>query len=394
MKFITLIILFVLLVSGCSFSQKTKIKEENKNKITNKEKIVDEKKNNKEEIIDYDKFELIGCKLGKYNKKIYTIRPASKSSYDYAHGYYGEETAERGYFAYKRIWGVDTESFEFLKENDYSCYVKDKNKAFYLKKGGGLNTVSVTEIVGADVKSFEAYDFDFYSRDNNFVYYKTKKVTDADPNTFGVVEDPYPYKKIKKRTKDKSSIFFLGKKIKNSDSKTFSFTGNIAQSSYAKDKNQVYFFNETTDKLYLVEGADPSTFSTLFKGNVYMYGKDKKNIFYREKKMPKVDIGSFEILFLLCSKDKNKAYFQEKIIEKADGSTFEEVGNWYWKDKNNVFYRYEFKYPESIVKKIDEADVETFKAVKDCHHVAKDKNYVYKKGEIIEGADPFGFKCD
>ncbi len=412
MRFTTLIILFVLFVSGCSFGQKVEVKKENKSKVITKEKV--ENEDSKKEAYNYDNFILLGCRLGRDDKDIYRIRILTEADrYDHADDFetgpvYFNSDADikRGYKKVEKVENIDAESFELIEEKDYLCYAKDKNKVFYLKKGG-LETVSVTKITGADIKSFEVYDFNFYSRDKDFVYYGSKKILDADPDTFEIVEEPYPLnlgKNLSKKTKDKNSIFFLGKKIENSDAKSFSFVGNTKSVSYAKDKNQAYFFDEgeyvyypfdgEKNAYFIIKEADPNTFST-FKKESYIYGKDKESVFYRDKKILGVDLNSFEILTFYFSKDKNKVYFKEEIIEDADSSTFKWVGSTYFKDKNNVFYLNKFIDPGPVsVKKVEEVDIKTFKLVDDCSYTAKDKNYVYDRGKIIKGADPFGFRCD
>ena len=152
---------------------------------------------------------------------------------------------------------------------------------------------------------------------------------------------------------------------KNIPLKDYNSDGKI-HSHFIKDKNNVYYQG------YKIEGADPNTFEIL-KGS---YFKDKNNVYK-----------------LICSQTingrKNKPggnycySYSIKKMKEADPNTFEALEHGHFKDKNNVYF-YEDK--------IKGADTKTFESLK--YSYSKDKNNVYYQGKKMQGADPNTFKTN
>jgi hypothetical protein len=151
---------------------------------------------------------------------------------------------------------------------------------------------------------------------------------------------------------------------------------------YAKDKDNAYYFGD------IISGADPNTLELLDAENA----KDQDNVYYAGVKISGADPASYVVYGRNWSKDNESVYKAGKRLEGADPATFEfflsntydQPGiSDYSKDKNYVYYEDTLS---SEVKKLENSDGPTFAFI-DIDY-AKDKNNVYKKGKIIQGADP------
>ena len=186
------------------------------------------------------------------------------------------------------------------------------------------------------------------------------------------------------------------------------------------------FVRDETGKVFkLYRGKDYDTSWEKLEGK---YGKDKKSITWLNKKVFNkyykiIDFATFEIiehkeLFTTYFKDKNNVYVNSymcvfDIIPNANPKTFKILdfekgfsssdGMDYWyksilqyklsdvqiinecyqKVKNEIYYDYLLKV---------NCDLKTFKIVHPkAITVAKDKNNVFFKGKIVEGANPKTF---
>jgi len=144
--------------------------------------------------------------------------------------------------------------------------------------------------------------------------------------------------------------------LKNADPKTFQSLGD-----YSKDAKNVYFKGILIDGLIAQEFryADPSNNFIADNNNLYLNGKkidgvNIKDVRFFEDKQKKQSVTLLYFIF------KNNVYYENKIIEKADVNSFEIINysERYWKED----------------------------------YYAKDKNYVYYKGNIVIGANPKTFK--
>ena len=224
----------------------------------------------------------------------------------------------------------------------------------------------------------------YYKKENNKIYFdeygngfnRNNEVKNVDYNSFAELKNYY--------AKDKNFGYWEGKKIQDSDGKTFNILpGGISHyiDKYAKDKNHVYYNGE------ILEGANPKTIERLIDD----FLKDDKNVFFRNKKMKNVDVKTFQALDEEYAKDKNHIYYEENIIEDADTNTFEkffdveaEINHYirikYYRDKNNVYYK---------GKKLD-VDRKTFEVLNE--HFSKDKNHLYYNNRNAKEVDVKTFK--
>ena len=72
-------------------------------------------------------------------------------------------------------------------------------------------------------------------------------------------------------------------------------SGSIINAGYIKEKNTIYFTDETTEpeRKEIVKNVDFRTFK-IFEENDD-FARDKNNIYYRNKKVENVDVNSFQV---------------------------------------------------------------------------------------------------
>lgn len=216
------------------------------------------------------------------------------------------------------------------------------------------------------------------------VFYDDKRIEDFDPDTFKALNPFY--------IRSSDAVYVYGEKLKDVDINTFS----VLYSSYAVDKNNVYNGSE------IIKWADPDRFKLMLPKNTKItfdnetgvpnfrdvfYAKDWSWVYIGVKKIKEADLETFEVLNYDYAKDKNHVYRYEKIIEEADPSTFEFLNGSYSKDENNVYEERSTYFPGW---KIKWADPSTFQVL-EISTYAKDKNFVYWLGNVIEEADPLTF---
>ena len=86
-------------------------------------------------------------------------------------------------------------------------------------------------------------------------------------------------------------------------------SGSIINAGYIKEKNTIYFTDETTEpeRKEIVKNVDFRTFK-IFEENDD-FARDKNNIYYRNKKVENVDVNSFQVEGFYFAKDKNNTFY-------------------------------------------------------------------------------------
>ena len=86
-------------------------------------------------------------------------------------------------------------------------------------------------------------------------------------------------------------------------------SGSIINGGYIKEKNTIYFTDETTEpeRKEIVKNVDFRTFK-IFEENDD-FARDKNNIYYRNKKVENVDVNSFQVEGFYFAKDKNNTFY-------------------------------------------------------------------------------------
>ncbi|MEK7539075.1 MAG: DKNYY domain-containing protein [Patescibacteria group bacterium] len=211
------------------------------------------------------------------------------------------------YYVTKILEGADPATFEFFN-NGYIGLARDKNMVY----------INDTPIIDADPKTFSLIKGTAYFKDKTYVFLNTKKLPGADPGTFEPVSSTRVWKdgssvKFFHYSKDKNAIYFLPSdsdsdpiRIPNSDPATFiPITDQRGETLYFKDKNQIYHIEDGP-----LEGSDPTTFQFLTSG----YSRDVGSFYYKNMRIPLVDVATFKVLGDGYAEDKNYIYHEEKII--------------------------------------------------------------------------------
>ena len=296
----------------------------------------------------------------------------------------------------QNIEGVDVATLESVGKSSFKDYFKDKNNVYIVASerefisADSINTkLNFYKLIGANPKTFELIDN--FGRDDKNVYFLDKKLKGIDAKTFEEISFSI--------VKDKNGLHILlnsddfgiktrNLKISGLDLKTFKKLEN----GYYKDKNNVYY--DLDNNLYTIKNADLATFEVLnspYSSSVY-FAKDKNNIYYNGKKLDGIVPNDFEQIQSYFIKDKNGIYkFEESeneqdlkitpINAKIDFKNLKELDWKYFGDDKNIYY-----FDEDSFKKVDKADINSFERI-DFTAFFKDKNNVYYEGEKIEGID-------
>lgn len=345
---------------------------------------------------------------------------------NYAHDsktvyYQGPMNSDDGEYIYL-IQGADVATFQTLHQG----YAKDRYHV-YLKG---------EEVKDADPATFSvvSQDLSYFAKDKNFVYKENRRLENIDPEWFRILDGSQlgnKYLVDDKRVwleawfkdgngsleirevsgadpetfvilggvwgKDKKGAFYGTHFLENSDPDTFEVLGTgyeeSYKSSYAKDKNTVYF---TYKK---VENADPISFRVV--DGVWLlldaFGEDDRAAFRNEKLFSKVDLSYFKRgLFPPQVKMLSRHYIEYNggvyyvsrstqsadpiVLLDADIETFQVLKNGFARDHTNVFFE---------DTKIAEDRDGSFEIIKDTY--GKDKNSVYYGSKAIKDADPSTF---
>ena len=86
-------------------------------------------------------------------------------------------------------------------------------------------------------------------------------------------------------------------------------SGSIINAGYIKEKNTIYFTDETTEpeKKEIVKNVDFRTFKIFEEDDDF--ARDKNNIYYKNKKVENVDVNSFQVEGFYFAKDKNNTFY-------------------------------------------------------------------------------------
>lgn len=217
-----------------------------------------------------------------------------------------------------------------------------------------------------------------YIKKDNAVYYfnESKKIEEADVNSFEVLGETESY------AKDKNNVYFWGKIIANADVKTFKIISEDIN-GYSKDKNNVYI------GIQKIEGADSKTFEKI-KDTLY-YFKDKNNLYYRGTKIDEIknNVKIMTAGIIDIVKNGDKFYANGEKIDIEDPETFEIIKNDYYANPNKIYAK-DSKNIYTIVsigektfsKVIKGVDKNTFEIMENTLY-SKDKKNIYFIGNDV-----------
>jgi hypothetical protein len=198
----------------------------------------------------------------------------------------------------QKVEAIDGSTFELLDDQ----YAKDARTYFYVAPtGDGKFSI---ESISAQYNSFVKIERQ-YAKDNVNVFYKGKKINQADPSSFTIIGDNY--------SKDKHNVFYNDQILQGADPGSFQlFEENElsnGETIYAHDKNSI-FAND-----HINTGIDKSSFKILNE----KYSLDKAAVYYHLKKIKGADPHSFKVFphFIgdADAKDKLHKYGEGNIVE-------------------------------------------------------------------------------
>lgn len=217
-------------------------------------------------------------------------------------------------FCYEKHYKViDIPSFELIHESSGTYYFKDKNNVYLdsymnyfsilenanpadfkildIKKGyasSGNTDYYFNQKIPFRLKDATIFDGEVYQKVGNDIYFGFQEKMDCDAKTFELVDNRQWYKTV---FKDKNHVYFRGRKIENADAETFHFLENCINEEkrpryvdsdihyYAKDKHFAYFidggFKIKQIKTKDIEGFDFKVIDS--EG----YAFDKDHIYHR-----------------------------------------------------------------------------------------------------------------
>ena len=260
----------------------------------------------------------------------------------------------------KSFEDVDSKTFEVLPQ----YYSRDKNNVYR-----PINEW-IHKINGANPKTIKVLN-EYYSKDDKNVYYDSDKISNADVNSFVVLEGDHSY------AKDKNAVYYSGEKIKGTNPKTFKI---IEDGMYSKDDKNVYAAVD------IIKDADPQTFRRIPETN---YARDKNNLYYYfgdVKNLGKINEKDFKVLDSNLIKNGNEVYYLGEKVNIKNPDKFEIIENYlsspsmvvYGKDDKNVYVMTPYK-EAGYLKIIKNADKDTFEVMENSDY-SKDRNNVYYAG--------------
>ena len=298
------------------------------------------------------------------------------------------------YAAVDIIKGADPQTF---KEVSGTNYARDKNNLYYYF-GDVKNLGKINE------KDFKVLDNDLV-KNGNEIFYSGEKLGIKNPEEFEIIKNNSSNSSTIIYGKDNENIYAITPYketgyliIKNADKDTFEV---MKDSNYSKDKNNIYY---TRMDVIQLQDVDKNSF-TIVEDEDFSY--DKNNVYYRGRKLNDISPNGFKVVRLVNRpnlpinflNDNKNIYklidvFDEETGElksvktavvknpKVDSKTFEVFDYWgnYFRDKNNVYYENEL-YKIGL-KKIEDADKNSFEILND--EFSKDKNNVYYYGKKMK----------
>ena len=172
---------------------------------------------------------------------------------------------------------------------------------------------------------------------------------------------------------------------------------------FLSDKNFVYQVNHVKDSYKLIKTKfDPKTFIDVRGGSNYEnYFKDSNGAYYNLLhgrgidliQLKNVDIPSFESLpVYLFAKDKSQVFYKGQPLPNVDPDSFEILSEGHFKDKNSV---YGLSYGEFV--QLSGIDSCSYELIDDPEEYgwegySIDKNFVYYNDKAIPDSDPRSFR--
>lgn len=279
-------------------------------------------------------------------------------------------------------WGRDEAYYKSLIKLKNNIYVEAENVYIFIDQDDLSVAISTAGksyfsiIPNADLASFQSLD-NYYSKDKNSVFYYQRRLKQADLSTFASLGNNF--------AKDKNGVFYNGHLCKEADKTTFQ----VINADFARDKTQLF---ATTGRIRIgkfkgydfllraLKDSDPDSFEVLND----RWAKDNKYVYCGAKIWKGIDAATFHFLFEDGPDSWAKCKFGlynangRRTMKDIDGESFEILSKYWGKDKNAVF--------NFITKRITSTiDVQSFKISEDIDNQdgskAYDKKYDYSFDE-------------
>lgn len=146
------------------------------------------------------------------------------------------------YLGCEIINGADPASFEIIERE----FFRDKKQVYY-------RTIVIPE---ANPATFAVLHDTDYAKDDKNIFFKTKKLTEVDYNSFELfVTDRNTYHPL--FAKDKNTIYYAEKKLIGGDHDSFEILSSIDTAIDAQDKNIMYNFEwDNKTKEYIIRRSE------------------------------------------------------------------------------------------------------------------------------------------
>jgi hypothetical protein len=238
--------------------------------------------------------------------------------------------------------------------------------------------------------SLEGLKNGYYIEADTVIYYSGFPahkyiVHGADASSFKPINKEYG--------KDKAHVFYCEYIVKNADPVSFK----VMEGFYSKDKNYGFAVGSNGPDAVEIISHEPAFFETVPNSDEtamnhtaegIMYARDRQHVYYGRYIFELADPSTFEYVPMrsgsgfILSRDKNYVYWNQKPLEGADGSTFQKIAYDYFKDAKAIWStRIDNKGHSSWVILAD-ADMATFKIIDNDRGIARDKNHLYRNGDI------------
>ena len=250
------------------------------------------------------------------------------------------------------------------------------------------------------------FSWDQFLCDKHHVYRCGVQLKDVDPDSFKVLNPVY--------AKDCNHVFTSYGNAKVLDPAGFEtldsgYTLYGSPYGYSRDSKHVYWFSEgssTTHASIVRACHKPDTFLSVGDG----FGIDDDFVYLEGKKIPESTARYWQKINDKFSKDQKHVYFLNRLIQGANPSTFIHVSDCFSKDNKSVFFQ-EHILPEADAQQwqlitgteysntnehayycekiLPDVHLPSFEVLNSIY--AKDANFVYCRGKIIQGADSKSF---
>lgn len=208
------------------------------------------------------------------------------------HEFFGRDK-NNVYHAWNKIKSIDRNSFEFIG----SQYWKDKHLVYCEYE------TSLKPLKGNDVENF--INLDGYARDSQFAYYFGKPLKACkDPMSFRLIAENNPV-----YAADSGTVFYDGGSLKGSDPKTWKL---LTDDGFSGDAKGVYYGSRKLPRVDLESWEKVSN----------SYSKDKRSVFHMNRKLKDADPQTWELFGWMFSKDDKSMYCGDTKFEDFDMELF------------------------------------------------------------------------